>query len=209
MRSGNVRMEQVMNTIPPLAPTMWRTCRALANTRRLTLFRKLVERTRGTVAELAEATGYPEPSTSLMLRQLQARGLLHATRSGREVYYRIGANPDVAHAEAMLQALLQALPHQDNASICRSLTAFTHTRRITLARLLAAGLHDARWLAGMGGMSRQACLRHMAKLVDRGYVVETENGYRCVRPAQALDRALWDMALHPVGSRRKSTAPHL
>lgn len=180
-----------------LAPTLWRTCRVLANPRRLALMRLLLNRKEASVSELAEEAGMPVVSCSAMLRQIQARGLISARRQGSAVCYRLEANPDVAHAPALLKALREVLvdPEQDAAHVW-AVTAFTHTRRLTLARALANGRHSLAALRKSCRMSDRAFARHMGKLLRRGFALEVSEGVFSAAPQSgALRVALWREAV--------------
>lgn len=81
-----------------LAPTIWRTCRILANASRLQLLAAIPDNGRATVSELARRCHVPPNVASENLRLIQSRGLLRASREGRWVYYSVGADESVRHA---------------------------------------------------------------------------------------------------------------
>ncbi len=87
------------------APTLWRTCRALANRRRLRLMQYLMRHSDLTVSAIADEARMPLSVASQYLRALNARGLLQARRVGRSVIYRVEADPAVPQAEPLLKAL--------------------------------------------------------------------------------------------------------
>ena len=121
-----------------LHPTLWRSCRVLANSRRLACLKTVLAHPDLTVESVAERTGLPEDQASLCLRALQARGLLQARRQSRWVLYRPEPDPCVPVAAPLLGALRHALldDRLTEHEIRRSLTAFTHPRRLTILRHL-------------------------------------------------------------------------
>jgi DNA-binding transcriptional ArsR family regulator len=165
---------------PSLRPTLWRTCRVLANRLRIRILLLLLRRPDRSVAEVAASLGIGRPAASQYLRALNARGLLRADRAGRSVRYRLGADPAVAPARVLLDAVRHALERgrQPERTLFRLATAFTHLRRIHIYRALAAGPLDAGELAGVTGVSRQALQRHLAKLRNRGFVERAADGWR-------------------------------
>jgi len=75
-------------------PTLWRTCRVLANRTRLRIFRRLAQQPGQTVSDVARRLRLSLPVTSQYLRALEARGLLSARRVGLRVTYRPSAASD-------------------------------------------------------------------------------------------------------------------
>ena len=158
-------------------PTLWRTCRVLANKRRLHCLRAVLETPGATVGEVAASAGLPQNQTSACLRTLQARGLLQAGRISRWVHYHPFADPLVPVAAPILSGLSRALLQEKRTcpQIIRSLTAFTHPRRLTLLRLLQKGKAlPFSALARQSGISPAALARHLHKLKKREMV--DENG---------------------------------
>src|SRR5437762_1309603 len=96
-----------MTSNPPLRPTLWRTCRVLANRTRLQIFALLVRRRSQTVSAIADRIEVPLSVASQNLRALEARGLLEVRRSGRRVYYRL----NLATAGGQVQPIVEALFH--------------------------------------------------------------------------------------------------
>jgi len=62
-----------------------------------------------TVGDVAVAAGLPQDQASLCLRDLQARGLIHASRESRWVHYFPSPDPLVASATPILAAVSNAL----------------------------------------------------------------------------------------------------
>ena len=77
-----------------------------------------------------------------------------------------------------------------------ALTAYTHPRRITIVRHLAAGPAKVELLAQATGISLPACYRHVDKLQSRAVVAMGIDGScQLVRPASGLATALLHAAL--------------
>lgn len=157
-------------------PTIWRTCRALANRRRLRCLRAVLLSPGLAVGEVASAAKLPQDQASLCLRALQARGLLHGVRESRWVRYYPSPDPLVPVAAPILAGVSRALlkDRLSDKAFIRCLTAFTHPRRLNILRSLALGAPMTFGnLARAGRMSEAALARHLKKLASRGVVLET------------------------------------
>lgn len=190
-----------------LSPTLWRTCRALANRRRLRIVQLLLQRPRSAVSDVAKAAGVPVTIASLYLRALNARGILRAQTEGRRVLYRVGADPSLPQAAPLVRALVHDIgtPGEPVERVFAALTAFTHARRIDLIRALADGPLTRAALIRHTRMSPRAATRHLRKLRHRGYVARCPKGFACARPPGALAGTLLDLAL--AAPPRGSTTP--
>lgn len=180
----------------PLQPTLWRTCRVLANQHRLHMLRELIRCPNQTVAQIARSVAVPIPVASLYLRALNARGLLRPTRSGRYVRYHAAPDPRVADAAPLLKALQDAFSsgHRAIEKTLWLLTSFTHPRRIMIVKALPrTGLTLAQ-LRLATGISHDALTRHLAKLRRRGILVVRHGRYTCARPRTRLGRTLLALA---------------
>ena len=164
-----------------LSPTLWRTCRALANHRRLRVLQRLLDGRARTVSAVADAEGLSEVSASQCLRALNARGLLRVRRVSRWVEYRLGADPAVPETAPLVRALRRQL-RGGRAAVTATfadLTAFTHPRRLLIVRALPA--KDGAALGALRaatGISEPALFRHLLKLVHRGVVGRDDGLYR-------------------------------
>ncbi len=181
----------------PLSPTLWRTCRALANRKRLCLLRHVFSAPGIAVSSAAKDLGWPVPLASQYLRTLNARGLLRATRQGREVCYEAGPDPSLPETAVLLPALQAALGRRANPvdAAFRSLTAFTHPRRIILVRALSTGAGTLGEIRKRTGIPLSAAQRHLRKLRRRGFVAKNKDRYVCRHPPSTLARALMNLAL--------------
>ena len=154
-------------------PAIWRTCRVLANPRRIACLKAVLKSPGACVGELAALAHVGETYASLALRSLQARGLIAARRESRWVRYFPEPDPLVPAAAAVLDGLRDALlceqwPTKD---VVRLLTAFTHPRRLTLLRdLQTAGPTAFAALVTACGISPPALYRHLKKLERRQLV---------------------------------------
>ena len=169
-------------------PTIWRTCRVLANLNRLACLKFIFENPAASVSETAQGLHVPVNQASIFLRALQSRGLIQAGRQGRSVQYFARPDPLVPSAAPILQAVREELiqckrPGED---IKRIMTAFTHPRRIIiLARLQQYGGDTEETLAAGTEISLRALKRHLKKLQSRSLVV--------------LDADIWKVTLSATG----------
>lgn len=154
-----------------LHPTMWRTCRILANEKRLELLWRLFQGGEMSVSKLGESVGMAEPAASACLRAVNSRGLILSRRDGKYVFYRAEANPEVAGSEQLLDALKQAYEDfMPVPAVLKHFTAFTHERRISVVKILSEGPLGIIPLSIKAQISVQALYRHIRKLEARGYV---------------------------------------
>ena len=174
-----------------LRPTLWRTCRVLSNECRLRLLWRLFDNGSMNVGSLARAVGMTESGASAYLRALNARGLITAERKRLNVYYQPVSNQGVEHAAALLAALRHChFLGESFSMVTKRTTAFTHPRRIDIARVLARGTTTWAELSITTQISQQSLFRHVRKLIDRGFV-ENKAGLLSLRKKDhPLDVAL-------------------
>jgi len=185
-----------MHSVAPLQPTLWRTCRVIANRTRLQMFHLLLQQPGQTVSAVAKHLHQPLSLTSEYLRALEARGLLTAHRTGRWVEYRPNpaTSPNVtAGLAAALRTAFQRHPRPVE-TIFRLATAFTHPRRVEICRVLQTGPHDLGQLRAATGISSWALLRHLKKLEARGFVTRHGSLYALVHRVDGLGRELARLA---------------
>ena len=179
-----------------LAPSLWRTCRVLANRTRLDLLSHVLRNPWSTVSTVAAAMRLPECVASSYLRALNARGLLRVARRGRFVRYKAAADPLIPEAAGLLKALAVTLQRKRGGEVARGwLTGFTHPRRIELLKAIASGASDFPALQRRTRFSMPALSRHLRKLRLRGYVTALRGRYRCACPRDPLAETLVDLAL--------------
>ncbi len=192
-----------------LKPTLWRTCRVLANERRLAVLSHICATGPSCVTVVAAATRISQPQATQHLRLLQSRGLLRATRASRWVTYAPVADPLVQHADGMLKAIRQSLKRKDApAEVIRALTAFTHPRRLNLVLSLHAQPLSFEQLVARCSISPPALYRHLRKLARRGALEPVADGtYRLSAPPSKLLLALMRLVLsdsQPSGRRQNN-----
>jgi len=180
-----------------LNPSFWRTCRVLANSMRLRILALVLQNGPLTVGRIMQACSLSEPQASHHLRLLQSRGLLSATRISRWVHYAAVPDPQVHQAAAFLKALQAAVRQEEPLDRqIRALTAFTHPRRILLARALAERPMNSNELAAGCQMSKPALYRHLAKLERRSMITRLDdNTFELMRPMHGFSRALLRLVL--------------
>ena len=189
----NVRTRASVQGVAAYHPTVWRTCRILANSNRLRCLKTVLEEPSSAVGEIAERTRLSVCHASEYLRALQARGLIQARRESRWVRYVAVPDPLVAGTRPLLNALRRVLlkERQNEVSVIRTLTAFTHPRRLAILCLLQerSPLY-AEDIAAITRISLCAFSRHVRKLQLRG-LVECDGGkWSQVQPRDALARTL-------------------
>ena len=173
-------------------PTLWRTCRVLANERRLMCLRVVIDCPGMSVAEIAKAVRIVVPTASIELRALQARGLIAAHRESRWVRYFPEPDPSVPSASPVLRALARAFKAGEPLeAIMKQVTAFTHPRRLlVIQRLLRKSPADILSLAAQCKMSAPAAFRHIRKLVARGIVQYEDYAVTLLPQTAKINRSL-------------------
>jgi len=177
-------------------PTLWRTCRVLANTTRLRILRALIEEPGQSVSAIARTMRLDLPLATHHLRSLGARGLLEAERKGAWVYYRPSPDPMIPEARSLLDSLSETFENDKGASrsIYRLATAFTHPRRQSIYGALQEGDQSFTELRTQTGIPVRALCRHLRKLRERGFVVLGEGQYRATIPPGSFARVLASLA---------------
>jgi DNA-binding transcriptional ArsR family regulator len=161
-----------------LNPTLWRTCRVLANKRRLKLLRAVFATPDAPVKALALDAKTPPEKASAGLRLLQSRGLIHAEPRGKFVHYSPVPDPSVNVAARIVEAVGRAVDAgMPDEEIFKTCTAFTHPRRLKIVGLLAGhGLPlPATSISALTGISPPATSRHLAKLSNRRILVQDKD----------------------------------
>jgi DNA-binding transcriptional ArsR family regulator len=174
-------------------PTLWRTCRVLANAGRVRCLKVVLGRPLSTVGEIARLAEVSETVASEHLRALQARGLIRARRESRWVRYSPDPDPLVKGARRLLAALRRALLVEDGteSAVIRTLTAFTHPRRLEILRRLQrveSALPES--LIVHTRISQPALSRHLGKLESRRLVACDGRHWRLVKETRPLEKTL-------------------
>lgn len=178
-----------------LNPTLWRTCRVIACETRLELLWTIFRNGSQGVSELAQMTGISQPTATIQLRALNARGLIMPHREKMKVFYRAQANNAIAFAPDLLAALRECCERDvPFKTIIRQATAFTHERRIELIRALGHSELTFDELLEKTGMSESALSRHIGKLKARGLVRRNRGRYCLKNPLDNLSCVLLEAA---------------
>jgi DNA-binding transcriptional ArsR family regulator len=149
-----------------------------------------------TVAQVASQMEMSPSNASFQLKMLRERGLVVCRREKMSVFYRAEVNEAVDFAPELLPAL-RACFKQGIApkTMIRHVTAFTHERRIEIFLALHGRSLSAAALRDVTGMSDSALLRHLDKLIRRGYVQRAGRVYRIGRAGNPLGRMLQKLAV--------------
>lgn len=186
-----------MQADPSLQPTLWRTCRVIANHARLKMFGLLLQDPGLTVAAIARHLRRPLSMTSEYLRAMEARGLLSARRTGRWVEYRPNPATSRNFISGLVVALREAFQREPEPveTIFRLATAFTHPRRIEIFRALQTEPRTVRQLQAVTRIPGWALRRHLKKLETRGFVRRGGALYAVASCPSALGRELARLAV--------------
>ena len=183
---------------PTLQPTLWRTCRVLANDTRLCLLAQLVRKQPQSVSELASRCSLALPVASQSLRALEARGLLRVNRIRRRVEYHIPTRSEAGLLADLTAALAAALRREPlpTRAIMKLATAFTHPARIQIHRMLQSGPKNEMQLRTAIRLSSLALWRHLRKLKARGFIRhdDAQRAYQCCNHPDRIGRILSKLA---------------
>jgi DNA-binding transcriptional ArsR family regulator len=183
-------------TPPSLQPTLWRTCRVLANRKRLQTLARLSRQPNQTVSTVARHMRLSLPAASQYLRALEARGLLTCRRVALRVEYRLSAATTENAAGEILTALRLVFRGraQPIEALFKLVTAFTHPRRIEIFRAMKNGADSFSKLQTATHISARALSRHLAKLEARGFVTSELEVYVVTNQAHPFGRVLARLA---------------
>jgi DNA-binding transcriptional ArsR family regulator len=180
---------------PSNQPTLWRTCRVLANRKRLQTLGLLIRQPNQTVSAVAVRMRLSMPAASQYLRALEARGLLMSRRVGRRVEYRLVAGTSADGAGQIAKALRLVFRRaQPIEAIFKLATAFTHPRRIEVFRSLENGADSFAKLQAVTHIPARALSRHLGKLEARGLVKNEMARYVATIQRHPFGRVLTSLA---------------
>ncbi len=172
-------------------PILWRTCRVIANQRRLELLWCLFSHGPRCLFELANDVGISNPQASIHLYALASHGLIRQYRSKMRLISVPEGNAKVASAEDLLESLRTChhaeMPIQ---TVFKQVTAFTHARRIEIMQTLPENGFSIEQLAEQTHISESALTRHLNKLTARGFVRKKEDHFFKGMPPDALSQTL-------------------
>ena len=176
-------------------PTLWRTCRVLANRKRLQILALLSRQPNQTVSAVAGQMRLSLPAASQYLRALEARGLLTCRRVELRVEYRLSVAKTGNAAGEILTALRGLRRRaQPIEALFKLATAFTHPRRIEVFRAVKNGAASFSKLQTATHISARALSRHLAKLQARGFLKNEMEVYAVTNPAHPFGRVLARLA---------------
>src|SRR3954454_19738865 len=183
-------------TSPASQPTLWHTCRVLANRKRLQTLALLMREPNQTVSAVAERMSLSMPAASQYLRALEARGLLTCRRVGRRVEYRPSAVMSEGAAEEIIKALRLVFRRrpQPIEAIFKLATGFTHPRRVEVFRAVTNGADSLAKLQAATKIPARALSRHLTKLEARGFVKNEMDLYMATMHRHPFGRALARLA---------------
>lgn len=185
------------SALPPTPqPTLWRTCRVLANRKRLRILALSIRQPNQTVSAVAHQMRLSLPAASQYLRALEARGLLTCRRVYRRVEYRPAAAATEDAAGEIVRALRQVFRRRAQAieALFKLATAFTHPRRVEVFRAVKNGTDSFRKLQAVTHISARALSRHLAKLEARGFVKSEMERLSVTKQTHPLGRVLARLA---------------
>ena len=176
-----------------LSPTLWRTCRVLTGTTRLSLLRRIIRNPGQSVSELAAAEKIDLARASQELRSLQARGIASVERRGRTVRYYPESDPLVASAKPILRALQEACakypPAGDEQTVALA-QGLSHARRIAVVQALQAGPRKFQALQAAVQIPGQTLWHHLRFLEAGGWVERTRGQWRLAPNDHPLAKCL-------------------
>ena len=182
---------------PSSQPTLWRTCRVLANRKRLQILALLIRQPNQTVSAIAGRMSLSMAAASQYLRALDARGLVICQRVGRRVEYRAAAGTREGAAGEIIKALRLIFRRRAKPieAIFKLATGFTHPRRFEVFRALANDADSFVKLQAATKMPARALFRHLAKLEARGFVESESEVFTVRNQTHPLGRVLARLAV--------------
>ena len=172
-------------------PVLWRTCRAIANKRRLRILWSLFDHGSQCSIKLSHNLEMSESQVSIHLKILAGHGLIQQYRRKMWVISIPEADQRVPAAEELMNALQTC--HGNGTSIgiiFKQATAFTHSRRIEIIQALSMQGMSLEDLSQKAHIPESALNRHLNKLTARGFVKENSALYSKIVPNTAFSQAL-------------------
>ncbi|MBA4388662.1 MAG: hypothetical protein C0404_11825 [Verrucomicrobia bacterium] len=196
-----LRKYETMTDVQPdnLQPTLWRTCRVLANETRLKIIRYILLHPGQTVSGIANVFSLNLSMACRHLRDLNARGLLKAERIHGNVMYWPHADESTRQARALFASIWFTMGNHDDAIgfIYNKATAFTHPRRIAIVRQLAKSPRRLCEIQRLASISKPATCRHVGKLLNRGFITldRKRQVYALAKPGTTFEQTLLALAV--------------
>jgi len=184
-------MVKLKDTSLLIPPTLWRTCRIIANENRLHLLREIFKQPRQDVSTLASSIGLTLGATSNQLKLLCNEGFITPHRRDQHVLYD-GVIPYAPIHIKKLQVTLkkELLSGSPSHVIYRDATGLSHQRRVELVHRLNKAPQSIENLIEETVMSYSALSRHLKKLMARGYVSYSAKQYQLESPPGKLAKEL-------------------
>ena len=176
-----------------LNPTLWRTCKMLAGSKRIQLLRQLHEHPGKSVTALGEAVGIKRSAASQELRRIQSRGLLKSKRHGVPLVYHMESDPQVPSAAPLLKAIrvaLKSYPTSRDLEMCTLAANLANDRRISIVRALLVSPLASADLQLRLGISADSLAQHLRTLIQNGFVKRNGNLVCLEVPKHPLAQAL-------------------
>lgn len=179
-----------------LSPTLWRTCRVLANEQRIKLLYALFDHPELCVFQLAEAVNISPEHASIHLRALNSRGLIQQRRRKMRLLCSPEANRQLDAAPLLLKSLQLCYEKEiPTEYIIRQATAFTHPRRIEITQTIPGRGATKDYLHEQTQISYSALTRHLKKLSSRKFVTGRRNFIMASIPPDPFSKALLKIVL--------------
>ena len=164
-----------------LRPTLWRTCRVLANEDRLRLFKAVIEHEgRYSVRQYARMFNLQDDVASVYLRQMNARGLLGVRRAEIKVFYNLDQNRSLPQAMELQRMLVEylggTLEEGWEDRLVRIFKGFTHPNRLAMISQLAKGGATLDELKTSAGCVVKSLAHHLRFLYGAG-LIESQTRY--------------------------------
>jgi len=172
--------------------SLWKTCRVLANKTRLDILRTLLRGAELCVLDIARVESLTEVVASQHLRILHEDGFLQLERKSKWVFYRAEKPLKGSYAEFFFDLLKKNLIFGNTQAedLIHLFTAFTHPRRIDIAKALLQKNHTPEELISACDISGQALYRHLDKLTSREFVIQKRDVYQIIRYRTGLRNIL-------------------
>ena len=151
---------------------LWKRCRILASSLRLEMLLYLGENEPQCVKSVAGRVGVSEAVSCKNLQILESGSFLEHKRVGKYLFYSLNQSDELLR---MVSGVICS-GRPDFSQTIHILTALTHERRVLIVSALAKGELEFGQLCRRTGISRQAMVRQLDKLVRRGFVF-VDNGY--------------------------------
>ncbi len=179
-------MKRTPTKLNALSPTLWKTCRVVANPVRLRILRILMKEKSLTVMGMVRQTAMRKGTISLYLKELQARGLIHARRKSVNVFYEFKSDPIVPQAGRVMEIVMGMF--QEGRSDEEVIALFSALRTSNAVKMMKYLLKTGGWvdceeIGRQLRISARTVLKHRRTLCRNGFA-EVETPIRHGLPAR-------------------------